>query len=236
MLNLQEQHLPEIPVRLCRFWLNFVIVTTSYSMGLMLINLMLRVYALYNRDIRMIFVLVVLLAVKLVKLLVHGFWVQSTWQFTPSCVPVNGKPEQNVVFTLIELVIQAVPVYLTFSRSARIRHVTQMTRVSVLIRYLRCQGILCLTLLATFGTVFIVLTCKTQNTPTVLPQMLCPLFNALMSCLIRKPVDTGVVDCPTESLEQLSFELDAFHSVWGNSSLDPEHEGRRSHDPAALAT
>lgn len=183
--------------------------TSSWVMGLLLFNLMLRVYALCNRDPRVILTLIILMSVKLLKVLLYWFIFLPTSQFTTTCVPLNQRVDEIVIFVyvdssfpryvtrpnpfnrVIELFVQGVPVYLTFSRSAKIEHATAARRISVLIAYLRRGGVLCLlntacachfmrgrVLLSHFLPVFsvfsVVVAIYVQDTPSALPHMSFP--------------------------------------------------------------
>jgi hypothetical protein len=89
---------PPIAIQTCRLGLLFYLVTGGWTFGLILANLMLRVYALYNLDSRMIFAFILLLSIKVANVFVHWFIFVPSQAFDPMCIPIIERPMQPVVF------------------------------------------------------------------------------------------------------------------------------------------
>lgn len=73
----------------------------NWASALLLINLMLRVYALYNRDSRVIVALVVLLSVKFLKIPVGWILILPSMKFTTTCIPLYVRPGGIAAFMCV---------------------------------------------------------------------------------------------------------------------------------------
>lgn len=101
LLHYKEQQKSIVPMHICRNWFLFIIVSVSWTFGLLLVNLMLRVYALYELDSRVIFTLVFLLSVKVVNFLVSWLIFLPQLYFSPACLPLVSRPLRMICFTYV---------------------------------------------------------------------------------------------------------------------------------------
>jgi hypothetical protein len=76
-------------------------VTVGWINGLILANLMLRVYALYKLDSRVILSFVLLSFLKAVNVFVCLFFFIPNQNFTSTCIPIMERPEQVVIFMCV---------------------------------------------------------------------------------------------------------------------------------------
>lgn len=78
-----------------------MIIAVCWTYGLLFMNLMLRTYALYELDSRVIVTLAVLLFLKVVLCCVNWFYVLPNVSFTSKCMPVLNRPEHIVILAYV---------------------------------------------------------------------------------------------------------------------------------------
>lgn len=78
-----------------------MVVTVCGSYGLLLVNLMLRVYALYKRDSRVILTLVILLSLKILLLFINWFYMIPNIIFTETCAPRMKRSSDMVTMACV---------------------------------------------------------------------------------------------------------------------------------------
>ncbi|KAF9445761.1 hypothetical protein P691DRAFT_251729 [Macrolepiota fuliginosa MF-IS2] len=184
-VHYSDGHPLPIPTHMCRGWLLFIVSSSCWLMGLLTINLMLRVYVLYNRDLRIILVMILLLLAKGMKVVAYRFIFLPTISFMPNCIPRRQQLSQIITFAAIEFIIQSIPVYLTFSRSAKLEHVTRVERITMLFRHMRRDGVFCVMGTAMFSILVLAVGVSVRRTPSTLPLMTYPLFVSFISILVR---------------------------------------------------
>lgn len=103
LLHLRQHYIEtfESPIRFCRIWLLFLTVTVSWTYGLIVTNMMLRVYALYNRDSRVIFALVALWIMRVTLVITSWFYVIPKMPFSDQCIPQNVQPSELIAMTCV---------------------------------------------------------------------------------------------------------------------------------------
>jgi hypothetical protein len=92
IIDITDRYTPTIPQQLCKNWFFFILVAVGWIYSLLLMNLMLRVYALYKRDSRILFLLVFLNFVKVGNLIVSWYIFLPAFGFMPNCMPTVLKP------------------------------------------------------------------------------------------------------------------------------------------------
>lgn len=101
LLRYKEQYKPSIPTHICRNWSLLILISVSWTFGLLLANLMLRVYALCELDSRVIYALVFLLIIKIANVLVFYIFLPPYSHFSPICIPLVNKPFRVVCFACV---------------------------------------------------------------------------------------------------------------------------------------
>lgn len=235
IINITEKHLPTIPEQLCRYWFFYSLVTVGWSYELLLMNLMLRVYALYQRDWKIMLLFFFLTFVKTANIVVSWFLFIPAFTYTPSCMPLVKAPIGWMALSAgLELVVQAVPVYLTLSRSSHIENTMRQRRVANFICGMRREGVVCWSVLSLFSAVCISILLRSRKSPTAFLHITYPLvisFISIVCCRLilqiqrrsdsEEPQDGDHIHSRTG---YLSFELDVHDSVWDAPTYEPEQD------------
>lgn len=173
---------------------------------------MLRVYALYKLDSRVIFTLAFLLFIKVANVLVSWLLFLPRLYYNPVCLPLIDEPFKMIGFTyvpsslsfshysgrlifgtnrVIELIIQAIPVYLTLSQGAQVERAARARRIARLVASLRREGVFSWTAvtgafivqvimeflnptLIVFSTIVLSIMVQPRNAPNTFPQIAHP--------------------------------------------------------------
>ncbi|KAF5349559.1 hypothetical protein D9756_008807 [Leucocoprinus leucothites] len=225
LLHSQEKHPASMSTAACRHRLFFIVATMGANFALLLANLMLRVYALYKLDSRILFTLAFLLVFKVANILVCWLFLIPRLTFNAACGPTNARLSRIGIFMGIELLIQGVPVYLTLMRGAKIERETRARRIVALLAYLRRDGVFSWTALTMLSTSFMSIAFYTQNIPDVLMRIGYPIFITFMSSMgCHLILHMGRLDLETTSEPSgqvpASFELDILESAWDAQSID----------------
>ncbi|KAJ3566600.1 hypothetical protein NP233_g6900 [Leucocoprinus birnbaumii] len=186
---------------------------------------MLRAYALYELDSRILFTLVFLLVFKLCNVLICWFVLIPRLTFNAVCAPTNARPMRIGIFIGVELLMQGIPIYLTFRRGAKIKQQTRKKKIMSLIAYLRRDGVLSWAAVSMYCISFLSIAFGTRNIVDVLMRISYPIFITFMSslgCHLLLHMDRRNAGTTAESSvsASVSFELDTLDETWDARSVD----------------
>lgn len=214
------------PIRVCRHWLFFSTATVAWIYGLLLFILMLRVYALFRLDYRIIIALAAMICFKVANLVLCWLVFIPSTRFSPTCKPFIDDPAGMFIFTIVELVVQGIPVYLTLSRCAKIEHLTHTKRIIDLVANLRRQGMLCWSSITVFSSIVIAFMAQAHDAPSPFPHISYPLFITILSaanCRFILQMGKPSMDSGNDHLvisNGISFALDSCDSPWDTTTFD----------------
>ncbi|KAJ3566599.1 hypothetical protein NP233_g6901 [Leucocoprinus birnbaumii] len=158
---------------------------------------------------------------KVINLVICWFMYLPSTRFSPTCRPFIDHPEGMLIFTVVEVVIQGIPVYLTLSRCAQIESATHAKKIISLTINLRRQGMLCWSSITLFSSLVIVFMAQARDVPSLFPHISYPLFVTLLSAvncrllLQKQEPSSGTTDDNNFSVP--SFVLDSYDSPWDAS-------------------
>ncbi|KAF5349651.1 hypothetical protein D9756_008794 [Leucocoprinus leucothites] len=235
IINITEKHLPTIPEQLCRYWFFYSLVTVGWSYELLLMNLMLRVYALYQRDWKIMLLFFFLTFVKTANIVVSWFLFIPAFTYTPSCMPLVKAPIGWMALSATRGAGGACIPYAIAKFTYREYDEAKASRQFYLWNEAGRSGLLvcAFTLLCSVHfypvTLAKIANClPSYNIPT------CHFFHfhsgALPSSPITYPVSStharfsAVVSSYKFSDGYLSFELDVHDSVWDAPTYEPEQD------------
>ncbi|KAJ3567186.1 hypothetical protein NP233_g6524 [Leucocoprinus birnbaumii] len=111
MLSVTDRHLPKIPENMCRVWFIFSIGTAGWSYELLLANLMLRVYALYQRDARVAILFLFLTCTKIANIVICWYLFLPGLRYMPNCMPMVRNPLAWMTFSAYDASLFVCPAF-----------------------------------------------------------------------------------------------------------------------------
>jgi uncharacterized membrane protein len=99
MINITNRYLPIVPENLCRYWFFFVVVNVAWNYQLLLMNMMLKVYALHQRSPNIIILLVFLTCVRTGNAIVCWYYFLPAFAYMPNCMPLIKKPSGGMALS-----------------------------------------------------------------------------------------------------------------------------------------